>query len=120
MGRSGTTPHAGTRISIAVEIRPREAVRQCLQKRNDVILLPSREAKITAGHVEIVFWHRPAIYFFNRSLWTMSGRDRIRILVARIVEMHDLFQALEVAIVKAGLRSNCVLWLPGARFANCQ
>src|SRR3984893_7120037 len=30
----------------------------------------------------------------------MSGSDRIRILVARIVEMHELLQALNVAVVK--------------------
>src|ERR1700730_15947565 len=33
----------------------------------------------------------------------MSGSDRIRILVARIVEMHELLQALNVAVVKEPL-----------------
>jgi hypothetical protein len=40
------------------------------------------------------------IYFFDRSLQAMTGSDRVRILVARVVEMHDLLQALEVAVVK--------------------
>jgi hypothetical protein len=44
LGRSGTALHTSTRKSIAVEVRPRETVRQCLQKRNDLILLLIREA----------------------------------------------------------------------------
>src|SRR5258708_11277866 len=33
----------------------------------------------------------------------MSGSDRVRILVARIVEMYELLQALNVAVVKEAL-----------------
>src|ERR1700737_3328888 len=105
LGRSRTTPHTSSRKSIAVEVRPRETVRQCLQKRNDVILLLIREAEIPAGHIDIVpyFWHRPAVNFFGRSWRAMSGSERIRILVARIVEMHELLQTLNVAVVKEPL-----------------
>jgi hypothetical protein len=53
-------------------------------------LLLLREAKVPAGHIDIVshFWHRPAVNFFGRSWRAMSRSDRIRIFVARIVEMH--------------------------------
>ena len=76
-----------------------------MQKCNDVILLFIREAKISAGHVDVVlyFRHRPAVNFFGRSFRAMSGSDRIGILVARIVEMHELLQALNVAVVKEPL-----------------
>src|SRR5260370_7972306 len=33
----------------------------------------------------------------------MSGSDRVRILVARVVEMYELLQALNVAVVKEPL-----------------
>src|SRR6266849_5508904 len=105
LGRGGTTPHAGTRKSIAVGVRPRETVRQCFQKFNDLILLLIRQAKITAGHIDIVrhLWDRPAVYFFGGSWRAMSGSDPVRILVARIVEMYELLQALNVAVVKEAL-----------------
>src|SRR5258708_1178123 len=64
-----------------------------------------RHAKITAGHIDIVpdLWHRPAVYFFGRSGRAMSGSDRVCILIARIVEMYELLQALNVAVVKESL-----------------
>src|SRR6266478_7886921 len=103
--RSRTTLHASTRKSIAVEVRPRETVRQCFQKFDDLVLLLIRQAKITAGHIDIVphLWHGPAVYFFGRSLRAMSGSDRVCILIARIVEMYELLQALNVAVVKEPL-----------------
>src|SRR5260370_41811378 len=105
LGWGRTTHDAGHCKSIAVGVRPREPVRQCFQKFNDLILLLIRQAKITAGHIDIVrhLWHRPAVYFFGGSWRAMSGSDRVRILVARIVEMYELLQALNVAVVKKAL-----------------
>ena len=37
-----------------VDVRPREAVRQCLQERDDLALLLVREAEITAGHMIVI------------------------------------------------------------------
>src|ERR1700680_1825192 len=112
LGRSRTTRHANARKSIAVEVRPRESVRQCFQKFDDLILLCVRQAQITASHIDIVphLWHGPAIYFFGRSCGAMSGSHRVRILVARIVEVYELLQALDVAVVKEPLleiRAGC-------------
>src|SRR5260370_18159719 len=105
LGRSRTTPYGRECKSIAVEVRPRETVGQCFQKFNDLVLLLICQAKITAGHIDIVrhLWHRPAVYFFGRSWRAMSGSDRVRILVARVVEMYELLQALNVAVVKEAL-----------------
>src|SRR5258708_29899617 len=115
MGCSRTTPHTSTRKGIAVDVRPGETFRQCLQKRNNVILLLIRQAKISAGHVDIVlyFRDRPAVNFFGRSWRAMSRTDRIRILVARILEMHELLQTLNGAVIKEPLlevRPGCLGW----------
>ena len=70
LGRSRAALHAGTRISIAVEIRPRETIRQCFQEGDDLVFLLIRQAKIAGSHVNIVphLRHGPAVYFFRRSL----------------------------------------------------
>src|SRR5882757_1920745 len=46
------------------------------------------------------FWHRPAVYFFDRSIRAMSGSDIIGIYVARVIEVDELFQALDIAVVE--------------------
>jgi hypothetical protein len=46
LGRGRTTLHASARKSIAVWVRPRETVRQCFQKFDDLALLLIRQAKI--------------------------------------------------------------------------
>src|SRR5260370_13608559 len=105
LGRGRTTLHASARKSIAVWVRERETVRQCFQKFDDLTLLLIRQTKITGGHIDIVrhLWRRPAVYFFGGSRRAMSGSDRVRILVAGIVEMYKLLQALNVAVVKETL-----------------
>ena len=52
-------------------------VRECPQKDHDLVLLVIRQAKIADRHVEVVrdLRHGPAVYFFSRSLRTVSGRD---------------------------------------------
>jgi hypothetical protein len=46
--------------------------------------------------------HCPAVYLFDRSWRAVSGSDVEHkfFLVARIVEMYELLQALDVAVVK--------------------
>jgi hypothetical protein len=61
-----------------------------------------RNCERSASRIDIVrhLGHRPAVYFFGRPRRAMSGSNRVCILVARIVEMYDLLQALQVAVVK--------------------
>src|SRR5260370_4359635 len=122
LGWGRTTHDAGARKSIAVGVRPREPVRQCFQKFNDLIPLLIRQAKITAGHIDIVrhLWHRPAVYFFGGSWRAMSESDRVRIFVARIVEMYELLQALNVAVVKEALLEVRTRGFAGGTFTRCQ
>jgi len=97
------TGHASTRKLVTVGVRSCESVRECLQERNDLVLLLIGQAEIAGGHIYIVpnLGHRPAVYLFSRSCWTVSGCDGVRIrCVTRIVEMYELLQALDVAIVK--------------------
>src|SRR5258707_3336142 len=102
---SRTTAHASPRKGIPVGVRSRETIRECLQEGHDLVLLLIRQAKITRGHVEIVLdlVHGPAVYFFGLSCRAVSGRDGELELVARIVEVDELFQALDVPVVKEPL-----------------
>jgi hypothetical protein len=61
-----------------------------------------RQAEVTGRGVDVLrdFRHRPAVDFFGRAEWAMTGSDLERKQVARVVEMHELFQALDVATVK--------------------
>src|SRR4029077_11023598 len=99
-----TTRHATTRKSIAVRVRPGETIRECLQKCHDLILLLIGQAEVTGGHIDIVpdLGPRPAVYFFDRSIRTVSGSnvERNPLNVTRIVEVDELLQALDVAVVK--------------------
>src|SRR4029077_11119344 len=62
------------------------------------------EAEITGGHIDIVrhLGHGPTVDFFNRSFRTVSGGnvERKPWFVARVVEVDELLQALDVAVVK--------------------
>src|ERR1700722_11530307 len=102
LGVSRTARHTGTGKGADVRIRCREAIRERLQEGNDLIFLRRRQAEVSDRHVEIVrdLGHRPAIYLFYRSRRAVSGSDRLRKYVARIVEMNQLLQALGVAVVK--------------------
>src|SRR6266404_5642381 len=100
--RSRTAGHANACKGIDVGIRPCETVCKCLEEGNDLVLLHIRQAKIARRHVEIVLdlGHRPAVYFFSRSCRAVSGSDREGKFVARVVEMDELLQALDVAVMK--------------------
>ena len=90
--RDRVTGHARTCKDIDVGVRSRKSVRECLKERNDLVLLLITQAEITGGHVDIVlnFGHRPAGHFFDRSGRAMSGSDRERKLVARVVKVYEL------------------------------
>jgi hypothetical protein len=102
LGRRRTTGHALTRKGIDIRVRSREAIRQCLQEGNDLVLLLIRQAEFTRRPVNIVrnLGHGPAVHFFGRSCRAVSGSDREWKHVARIVEVDELLQALDVAVVK--------------------
>src|SRR5712672_227891 len=108
LGRRVTARHALTRKGIDVLVRTDgrvgrvETVRQRLHECYDLVLLLIRQAELTNGHVEVVrdLGHRPAIHLFRLSRRAVSRRDVERKHVPRIVEMDELLQALDVAIVK--------------------
>jgi len=54
------------------------------------------------GHIHVVFdlRHRPAVNLFGRSRRTVSRGDVKRVDVACVVEMYELLQALDVAVVE--------------------
>src|SRR6266404_5672997 len=54
------------------------------------------------GHVKIVLdlGQRPAIYFFGLSFRAVPGSDVEGVDIARVVEVHELLQALDVAVVE--------------------
>src|SRR4029077_20603281 len=99
---SRTIRHASARKSITVSIRSGETIGECLQKCHDLVLLLIRQAEVTGGHVYVVphFWHRPAVYLFDRPIRPMSGSDIVRIYIARVVEVDELLQTFDVAVVK--------------------
>jgi hypothetical protein len=102
LGCSRTTAHAGTRISVAIGVRLRETVRQCLQKRQRSESPPRRSGQ--GYRWSYRYYSGPLAWAsnlpFGRSSRAMSRSNRVRILVARIVEMHDLLEALKIAVVK--------------------
>src|SRR5438132_12384708 len=99
---SRTAGHTSPRKGIPVGVRSRESIRECSQKCNDLVLLQIRQAEFTGRHVEIVLdlGHRPAVDFFGCSCRAVSGSNIERIHVARVVEVDELLQALDVAVVK--------------------
>src|SRR2546425_6756681 len=100
-----TTRHANTCKGIAVGVRSRETIRECSQEDDDQVLLVIRQAETTDRHVEIVrdLRRRPAIYFFGLSCRAVSRRDVEWVHVARVVEVDELLQALDVAVMKEPL-----------------
>src|SRR4029077_5598106 len=60
------------------------------------------QAKLTNRHVLVVLYlrHRPAVYFFGCPRGAVPGSDGERINIARVVEVHELLQALDVAVVE--------------------
>src|SRR6266480_4981800 len=104
LGRSRTAGHASSRKGIAEGVRPRETIGKRLQERDNRVFFLIGQAEITGGHIDIVrhLGHRPAVYFFDRSIRAMSGSnvERKPLFVARVVEVDELLQALDVAVVK--------------------
>ena len=92
----GVTGHARTGKGVDVRIRSRESVRKYLKEGDNLVLLFIGKAEITGGHVDIVLdlGQRPARYFFDRSGRAVSGSDRERKFVARVVKVYELLQAL--------------------------
>src|ERR1700688_3370023 len=102
LGRRGTTSSADARISIDVRVRCREAVCKCLHESDDEVFLRVRQVELTYGHVD-VFRHlrcRPAVYFFSRSRRAVSHGHGEWVNIARVVEMNELLQALDIAVVE--------------------
>src|SRR3981081_3502325 len=104
--RRRTTGHERTRKGVDVGKRCCETVREGSQEDHDHVLLAIRQAELPNRHVEVVWGHLgpgPAVYFFSRSCRAVSRRDVKRKHVARIVEVDELLQALDVAIVEEPL-----------------
>ena len=80
----------------------REAVGERLQERDDLVLLLIRQAEIAGRAVEILrhLRPRPAVHLLGRSRRAVSGLDVVRIEIARIVEVHELLEALDVPLWK--------------------
>ena len=98
------TCHAPPRVDILVRVRSRVTIRECLKESNDLVFFLIRQMEVTSRHVHIVFdlRQRPAVHPFG-----CSGRAvprchwvGIPLLVSRVVEVNELFQALDVAVVE--------------------
>src|SRR5437868_4949326 len=102
LGRSRTTGHASSRKGIPVGVRFRETIGERLQERDNLVFFLIGQTETTGGHIDIVrhLGPRPAVYFFDRSIRAMSGSDVECIHVAGVVEVDQLLQALDIAVVK--------------------
>src|ERR1700722_6861652 len=80
------------------------AIREYFEKCNDLVLLRIREAEHPRRHVDnlvvVDFGRWPAGYFFDSPWRAVSRRDREWIHVTRVVEMYQLLEALDIAVVK--------------------
>src|SRR5438067_1215983 len=124
LGRSRTTGHANSRKAIPVGVRSRKTIGERLQERDNLVFFFIGQAEITGGHIEIVphLWPGPAVYFFDRSIRAVSGSDVERKpgFVARVVEVDELLQALDVAVVKEFLLEVRPGRLGGGTLWRCQ
>src|SRR6266481_6100251 len=103
LGSRGTARHAHARKRVDIRIRCCETVGERLKERNDLVFLRIRQAEHTDGHVLIVLHlgHRPAVHLFRGARRTMPGSySGKRKSVSGVVEVHQLLQALDVAIVE--------------------
>ena len=102
LSRGRTTAPASTREGITAGIGPGETIRECLQERNDLVLLRIRQAELANRHVDVVrdLGHGPAVHPFGFPRWAVSRGDVERVDVARVVEVDELLQALDVAVVE--------------------
>src|SRR5580658_10791768 len=94
--RYRVTGHARTSKGIDVRVRPRKSIRKCLKEGDNLVLLLIGKAEITSRHVDIVLdlGQRPARYLFDHSGRAVSGSDRERKFVARVVKVYELLEAL--------------------------
>src|SRR2546421_4806040 len=101
LGRSRTTGHTSTRKGIPVGVRSRETIGERLQERDNLVFFQIGQTEITNCPVDIVrhLGPRPAVYFFDRSWRAVSGSNVEPKLGARVVEVDELLQALDVAVV---------------------
>src|SRR3984893_15674276 len=85
-----------------MRVRSCEAVRECLQENDDLVLLLIRQMEITERHVDVRrdLGRRPAIYFLRSSYRAASHLDGEREHIACVIEMHELLQALDIAVVE--------------------
>src|SRR5439155_27185555 len=101
---SRTAGHARPGVGIPVGVRSRKTIRECSQKCNDLVLLLIRQAEFARGHVDGArarhLRPRPAVDFFGLSCRAVSRGDIERKHIARVVEVDELLQALDVAVVK--------------------
>ena len=83
-------------------IRCCEAVHKRLQEGHDLVLLLTRQAEIADRHVDVVrdLGSRPAVHLVRRCRRAVPRRDVVRKHVACIVEMDELLQAFDVAVMK--------------------
>src|SRR5438874_6886890 len=102
LGRSRATGHASTRKGIPIVVRSRETIGERLQECDNLVFFLIGQTETTGGPVDIVrhLGSRPAGYLFDRSWRAVSGSDVERIHVAGVVEVDELLQALDVAVVK--------------------
>ncbi len=116
-GHAATSKGVDVGVGTHARVRWVEAVIQCLHDDHELVLLLIRQAEITDRHVDVVrdFGHWPAIYLFGRPLRAVSGSDGEWELVACVVKMDELLQALDVAIVEELLLE---VRLPGAGFGG--
>src|SRR5882762_2704628 len=105
LGRSRTTGHANTCKGVDVGIGSCEAVCKRLEEGNDLVLLRIGQPKHTDRHVLVVLdlRHRPAVYLFGFPCWAVPGSDVKGKDIARVVEVDELLQALDVAVVEERL-----------------
>src|SRR5467141_5098763 len=121
--RGGIARRANACKGVDVGVRSCEAVGERLEERNDLVLLRIAQPKHTNRHVDIVwdFRHRPTVYFFGLSCRAVPRSD-VELKcdnVTRVVEVYELFQTLDVAVVeelllevRPGSLGGRTLWWP--------
>src|SRR2546429_9924063 len=97
-------PPRSTLFPYTTLFRSCEPVGERLEEGHDLVLLRIAQAQLTNRHVNVVgnFGHRPAVYLFRCSCRAVPGSD-VELKcenVARVVEVHEMLQALDVAIVE--------------------
>src|SRR5262249_44177172 len=102
LGLRQTTGQASTRKGVPVWIGSRVTVGERLQEGNDLVLFLVRQAEIPGSHVDVVrdLGHGPTVYFFDRSFRAVPGSNVVFVFVPRVVEVDQLLQALDVAVMK--------------------